>query len=102
MYEGRGFTWQGGTINEEIFEHYDHSLFVAFIGNFTSKQPNAGQVETFNNFLTKYVDDNEIMSNFKLISQNQLFDLHSNEFEKVLITNPNFIPSELNLMETLT
>ena len=100
VYEGRGFIYQGEIVSKNFFDAYHESIIVAFIGNFSSQQPSEEQLASFNNFLTKSVGENKIMSNYELFSQNQLIDWSSDAFEKVLISNPNFIPSELNLVET--
>ena len=100
VYEGRGFTYQGEIVSKNFFDAYHESIIVAFIGNFSSKQPSEEQLESFNSFLSKSAAENKIMSNFALFSQNQLIDWTSDEFDQVLIKDPNFIPSELNLVET--
>ena len=100
VYEGRGYAFQGEIASKNFFNDYHRSIIVAFIGNFSSKQPTEEHVKLFNNFLTKSVAENKIMPNYELFSQNQLIDWTSDEFEQVLNKNPKFIPSKLNLVET--
>ena len=99
VYEGRGFAYQAEILRDSYFGDYHQSIIVAFIGNFSSEQPSFEHVLSFNNFLTTSVSGNKIIPNYELFSQNQLIDLCSDELEKVLITNPKFIPSKLRLVE---
>ena len=99
FYEGRGFEFQGEIVMRNNLTDSDESgIIVAFIGNFTSKQPSEGQVKTFLNFLNHFWGD-KIMGNFTLLSQDQIIGGSSGKFGEIFSGNQNYHQSRSSRME---
>ena len=98
-YEGRGFDFQSEIVMRNNLTDSDESgIIVAFIGNFTSKQPSEGQVKTFLNFLNHF-RGSKIIANFTLLSQDQIIGGSSGRFGEIFSGNQNYHQSRSNQME---
>ena len=97
VYEGRGFDFQGEIVMDGKENYLDEgAIIVAFIGNFSSKEPSEKQFELFYNFLTKS-DEDKIMKNYTLLVQKQLIDGSSTDkFDEAFVGIQNYHRSKLS------
>lgn len=92
VYEGRGFYYQG-EINrtDSINEIVNNGLVVAFIGNFTERQPSENQSRAFSTFLNNSVDRDMIQRNYNLsLDENTM----ASGLNETLSENPHFVRGE--------
>lgn len=67
IYEGRGFYFQGEIPrNDGVNEFVNRGLIIAFIGDFTERQPSENQSRTFFGFLNSCAERDMIDENYVL------------------------------------
>lgn len=88
IYEGRGLRYQ-----EKIESSFDDiGIFIAFIGNFSTRPLSSRQVLCFSTFLDTSLRRDVLMRNFTLFLQDQLIGASSsaNGILDFLLTRPEF------------
>lgn len=73
IFEGRGFSREGQHTFDYTKTSYNNgALGITFIGDYTERNLTADQVECFNYFIQKSIDDNMVKTDYKLYYKDQL------------------------------